>query len=63
MTTEQIQKREKELNQKCMECRRKYGTPSYDHCEYHCQVGNEMHKLDFERQNGFNSHKYWKETR
>lgn len=63
MTTEQIQKREEELNKKCMECRRKYGNPTFDHCNYHCQVGNEIHKLDFEKKKGWDSHEHWKETR
>ena len=57
-----IEEREAALNKKCMECRKKYGAPSYEHCEYYCQVGKEIHKLDFEKKKGWGSHDYWKES-
>ena len=57
-----IEEREEALNKKCMECREKYGKPSFDHCEYYCQTGKEIHKLDFEKsRKGWGSHDYWKE--
>ena len=58
-----IEEREKALQKKCMECRKKYGMPTFDHCNYHCIIGNQLHKLEFEKKNGWGSHKYWKETR
>lgn len=39
------QRRIEELNEKCRQCREKYGTQNYDHCDYHCQTGFEIHKL------------------
>lgn len=34
-----------ELNEKCRQCHMKNGTPNPDHCDYHCKIGFEIHKL------------------
>ena len=57
-----IEERERLLNAKCIECRKKYGEPSFEHCNYHCQTGFELHKLEFEKNTGWGSHDYWKKS-
>ena len=59
MSPEQIRKREEELNAKCVKCRQQNGIPSFDHCNYYCTIGAQLHKLDFEKQNGWGNHSYW----
>lgn len=46
----------KELNKKCMECQ-KAGKANFDKCNYYCQIGKKIHRLDVGT--GWGSHKHW----
>ena len=61
MSPEAIKKREEELNAKCVKCRRQSPTPpSFERCNYYCTIGAQLHKLDFEKKDGWGDHKHWK---
>lgn len=60
MSPEKIKAREKELNEKCIKCRRQSPTPpSFERCNYDCTIGTQLHMLDAEKGNGWGSHKHW----
>ena len=63
MTKEQYEERRKALNLRCEECQKKHGIPNPDHCDYHCQTGFEIHKLDAEAGKGWGSHQWWNNGR
>ena len=59
MTDEKKKEKLEKLNKKCVECRKRYGNPTYDHCNYHCTIGAQIHRLDAESENGWGSHDHW----